>query len=265
MDKVSAIIPAWGETPFLERAVSSVRRQTLGDVECIVVAQPEDGPRTAAAARRSGVERAKGDWISFCDADDWMEPDALSKMLAEAEREGADCVCCGMVREFADGRSIRKPYEKDGPGDTCNALVNKIFRRELLEGLTLDDSIVFGEDLMVTAQALAKAKKIAVTDDAFYHYCENPASVTHRLDGRKRVLDLVRVGEILRSALPGPEYSRFHDSVARDALLLWIRYRLFDRRLWRLVRSRMAGPLLGDSRHGFLKKGALACAACIFD
>jgi len=47
--------------------------------------------------------------------------------------------------------------------------------------------------------------------------------------------------------------------------LLWIRYRLFDRKLWRALRSRMTGRLLSDPRHGIFKKGALACAACLFD
>ena len=45
--------------------------------------------------------------------------------------------------------------------------MNKLFRRELLANLMIDTSITLGEDLMVTAQALAKAKKVAVLDKAF--------------------------------------------------------------------------------------------------
>lgn len=265
MAKVSVVIPAWGETPLLERARALLQAQSCGGVELVVAAPSAGGPQTAVAARQAGLARATGEWIAFCDADDWMEPNALAEMLATAEREGADCVCCGLIRDRSDGMAVRKPFDRLGPSDTYNALVNKLFRRELLEGLMIDQSVTLGEDLMVVAQALAKAQKVTILDKAFYHYCENTSSITHRQDGRKRVADLARVDEILRAALPSPEHAAFHDRVTRDALLLWIRYRLFDKRLWRKLRSRMTGGLLADPRHGIVKKGALFCASCLFD
>ncbi len=265
MPRCSVIIPAWGETPFLERARHSVLAQTFPDVDVLVSAPPASAPQTATSARWAALEKAEGEWIAFCDADDWMERNAIAEMLAAAERESADCVCCGLVRDGVGGRSVCKPFDREGPSDTYNALVTKLFRRSLLEDILVDTSVKLGEDLMVVAQALRKARHVAVMDEAFYHYCENDASVTHVQDGRKRVEDLARVGEILRTAMPEPEYAAFHDRVTRDALLLWIRYRLFDRKLWRALRSRMTGRLLSDPRHGFLKKGALACAACLFD
>lgn len=263
--KVSVIIPAWGEVPFLERARESVLSQTYSNIEILVVAPKKDDPQTAVSARQAGIESANGDWIAFCDADDWIEPDTIEKMVAAAEREDADCVCCGMIRDNVDGKSIPRPYDGIGPNDTYNALVNKLFRRELLQNIIIDKQVTLGQDLMVSSQAIAKARKIVVLDNLFYHYCENMSSVTHVQNGRKRVENLVRVGEILRETMPGPEFADFHDRVTRDALLLWIRYRLFDRKLWRMLRSRMTGGLLSDPRHGIIKKGALACAACLFD
>ena len=262
---VTVIIPAWGDTPLLERACRSIHAQTRSDVELVVSAPGSSEPQTAIDARWNGLEAAKGEWIAFCDADDWMEPQAVASMVDVADREGADCVCCGIVRERTDGRMVRRPYDPEGPSDTYNAMYAKLFRRELLDGLVVDRAIVFGEDLMVTAQALAKAKKVVVLKEAFYHYCENSGSVTHVQDGRRRVEDMARVDEILRTVLRGTKYVAFHDRVTRDALLLWIRYRLFDRQLWRMLRARMTGGLLDDPRHGIIKKGALACAGCLFD
>lgn len=263
--QVSVIVPAWGETPYLRRALESLEAQTFKDVEIVVASPPLDGPQTLPAARLAGLSKAKGRWIAFCDADDWMEPWAIERMLAAAEECGADCVCSGVLRDAVDGTATLRKYDPAGPSDTFNSLCGKLFKRALLEGLKIDYTITRGEDLMATAQALRKAKKIAVLETPFYHYCENTASVTHRQDGRKRVEDLAKVGKILREAMPEKEYDAFHDRVTRDALLLWIRFLLLDRRLWRELRSRMKSGLLDDPRHGIIKKGALAFASCIFD
>ena len=102
-------------------------------------------------------KRATGEWITFCDADDWIEPDAIEKMVAAAQREDADCVCCGMLRDWRNGTSVFRPFDEMGPSDTYNAVVNKLFKRNLLENLKMDESVSLGEDLMVSAQAMAKA------------------------------------------------------------------------------------------------------------
>lgn len=262
--KVSVIIPAWGDTPYLDAAVASVKAQDFGDVEIVVAAPPPDGPQTTIAARMAGLAKSTGDWLMFCDADDWVDPRAVSKM-AEAAVGDVDVVCCGLMREHPDGSRTVKPFDRKGPSDTYNAVVNKLIRRELLEGLKLDYDVMLGEDLMMTAQALARARRVAVVDGAFYHYRENPSSVTHRQDGGRRVRDLARVGALLRKALPNPKYDDFHDRITRDAMLLWIRHRVGDRAVWRELRGRLKGGLLADPRHGLIKKGALFCASCLFD
>ena len=287
MPKVSVIIPVYNVEAYLRQCLDSVVNQTLREIEIVCV---DDGSTDGSAAileeyaakdvrikiikqgnagvnvaRKEGLKLASGEWITFCDADDWLEQDAIAEMVNVAKQEDADCVCCGMLRDWRNGTSVFRPFDEMGPSDTYNAVVNKLFKRNLLENLMMDESVSLGEDLMVSAQAMAKAKKIAVLEKGFYHYCENSSSMTHVQNGRKRVENLARVGEILREMMPSSEFADFHDRVTRDALLLWIRYRLFDRKLWRMLRSRMTGGLLADPRHGIIKKGALSCAACIFD
>lgn len=283
----SVIIPVYNAASSICACLDSVLGQTLRDIEAVCVNDGStDGSEEILAeyaakdsrlrvvnqgkagqteARSRGIKEAHGEWIAFCDADDWMERNAVAEMMAAAEREDADCVCCGIVRDGVDGVSIRKPFDCEGPSDTYNALCNKLFRRVLLADLVIDNSVTLGEDLMVAAQALRKAKKVVVLDEAFYHYCANSASVTHVQNGRKRVEDLARVGEILREAMPEAKFDDLHDRITRDALLLWIRYHLLDRNLWRKLRARMKGGLLSDKRHGIIKKSALACAGILFD
>ena len=75
------------EKPFLDRACASIRAQTFSWVELVVAAPPADAPQMANAARFAGLARVAGEWIAFCDADDWIEPDAIEEMVAAAERE----------------------------------------------------------------------------------------------------------------------------------------------------------------------------------
>lgn len=287
MAEISVVIPVYNAEKQLRRCLDSVLGQTFADIEVVcvddgstdsskdIIAECANADRRlklieqknsgSTATRMRGVGEATGDWLAFCDADDWLERDALQQMREAAEREGADCVCCGIFRDKPNGRGIARHADLEGPSDTFNCLYSKLFRREHFDSLAIDASVALGDDLMVTAQALRKARRVAVLDKPLYHYCENPSSITHVEDGRKRVEDLFRVNEILRSALPERKYDAFHDRVTRDALLLWIRFHLFDRALWRSMRSRMKGALLDDPRHGIIKKGALACAGRLFD
>ena len=262
--KVSVVIPAWGHPPYLDEALASIRAQTYRDIEIVIAAPPPDCPQTAPVARRTGLARVTGELVTFCDADDWVDREAIAEMV-KAMTDDVDVVCCGLVREHPDGSRTMRPFDRLGPSDTYNALVNKLFRREVLSELRIDTGVALGEDLMMTAQAFAKARRISILDRAFYHYREHPQSMTHRQPGRPRVMDLARVGALLRETLPEAQYDDFHDRLTRDAMLLWIRYRLFDRTLWRELRGRLKGGLLSDPRHGVLKKGALFCASCLFD
>jgi glycosyltransferase involved in cell wall biosynthesis len=104
---VSVIIPYFNAQPTIGRAVRSALIQTVSPVEIIVVddgslddvegalmefaaavtliRKPNAG---AASARNVGIERAKGEWIAFLDADDYWEPQKLERQLAVPETVG---------------------------------------------------------------------------------------------------------------------------------------------------------------------------------
>lgn len=263
MDRVSVIVPAWGRTPYLSEALASLTAQTFHDIEIVECKPPSVGSQTVNAARMAGVAKATGEWVAFLDADDTLEPVAVERLSAHAT-DGTDVVVSGLIR-----RGVKRLWKSDlwdtGPGDVFNCLGAKLFRRRLFDGLVRDDALLIGEDLLLTAQLLHRARRVAVVDCAFYNYRDNPTSVTHSLDGCQRVLDLARVGALLRETLSETRYDDFHDRVTRDALLMWIRHRVGDRNLWRELRGRLKSGLLADPRHGPLKKWALFGASLLFD
>jgi len=116
MAKVSLIVPVYNAEPWIEECMASIHAQTYKDIEIIVV---NDGStdnsssridrkdsrvsishtvhRGAAAARNTGIDLSTGEYIAFCDADDYLAPDAIEKMVAAMD--GVDMVC-GSFRKF---------------------------------------------------------------------------------------------------------------------------------------------------------------------
>lgn len=110
---VSVVVPTYNRPEPLRRAVESVRAQTYGNVELIVVDDcsptparqvladvPTDGfdtryirhaeNRGANAARNNGIEAASGEFVAFLDDDDEWEPTKTERQVAAFEESGPD-------------------------------------------------------------------------------------------------------------------------------------------------------------------------------
>ncbi|WP_172135677.1 glycosyltransferase [Adlercreutzia sp. ZJ473] len=112
MPKVSVIVPVYGVEPYLRQCLDSILRQTLENIEIIIVddGSPDDCPSIideyaeqdsriiaihkqnagVSAARNDGIKLASGDYVFFCDSDDWLPVDALKALLEAAEHASAD-------------------------------------------------------------------------------------------------------------------------------------------------------------------------------
>ena len=215
MPSLSIVLAVHGEQAFIEECVGSVLAQDgSSDVEIIAVddASPDHGPdvldRLAerdprvrvehvgerlgpAGARALGVSRASGDYVWFVNATDRVPQGALRRVLDRLRETDADLLILHHVRLGALGREHPGPHRKalekaaapgPGPLEELRALAhtaprefNKVFRRELIEGLRFGPG-AHGE-LTVTWPALLDARKIAALPEASYER-RRPANAT---------------------------------------------------------------------------------------
>lgn len=118
--KVSIIVPCYKVEQYLDRCVESLIRQSLDDIEIILVddGSPDSVPEMCdrwaerdtrirvvhkkneglGMACNSGLEIATGEYVAFVDSDDWVEPETYETMYNSAQKYNAQIVFCGIRR-----------------------------------------------------------------------------------------------------------------------------------------------------------------------
>ncbi|MDR1327629.1 MAG: glycosyltransferase [Heliobacteriaceae bacterium] len=213
MTKVSVIVPVYNSELYLEKTLESLINQTLKDIEIIcindgstdgsdkileqyadritVINQENSGQ---GAARNTGIEAAKGEFIAFMDADDWAESDFYEKLYNASAC--ADIVCGNTVyyenNKYVKNNFISKNTFKTkgilrNDGFDTYALIssgvvwNKIYRRETVKDLRFPTDTKF-EDTYYNFAAVLSADKIARVKNAVIYYNIHPGSDMTGLD-----------------------------------------------------------------------------------
>ena len=239
---VSIIIPVFNAKPYLDACLSSVCAQDCHDIEVIavddgstdgsgallaqwaardarvfVLAHAENANRGVAASRNLGLQRARGKYIWFVDADDRVRAGAVSHLLAIAEHRSADVVAFNACESGA-GSASQNLYAKPKPVNVmtgeawvrlsceqreCPHLVwLRFYRRAYLEkyGLKFREGIVH-EDIAWITEGDLRAQVFVYTDAVVYDYLHNPQSITRDASDAslmRRVESLFEVVEQLR-------------------------------------------------------------------
>lgn len=234
-EKISVIVPAYNCAQWLPRCIDSLLAQTYENIEIIVV-DDESKDNTLElmadycarfsnikvihkknggeyAARLTGVEHATGDWIGFVDADDEVEPQMYQRLLENAYAHDAQISHCGFKVIYSDGTieylqntGILHPQDRNTALRDLleeviveNGLPNKMFRRELFDGLKerMDFSIVNNGDLLMNYYLFEKADKAVFEDVCPYHYLIRQGSASRRKLNSHIIYDPIRVREII--------------------------------------------------------------------
>ena len=229
---VSVVVPAYNRGDCIERALTSIQVQTHGNWEALVV---DDGStdathdvvkglgrrdprirlirhgenRGAQAARNSGIDAARGEWISFLDSDDTWLPHSLGARLSVAVAEQVSVVHSGAAVLQKDG--VTKSYfvpamaghvYRDllmGEGPLFPAL---LVTREALERIGGLDARIAAFQEWDTALSLAKQYRFGFLPEATFVYdCRREDTMSKRFTNsgigyeqvfHKRYLDIWR-------------------------------------------------------------------------
>lgn len=208
---VSVVVAFHNAAPYFEQCLSSLTAQTLPGIEVILVdSASTDGSRAIAErccaehahvrllslpendgpapARNLGTRLARGEFLAYVDADDWVDVEMYARLYACAQRTDADVVLCDYdaymqkakaTRSSDQAGYLRQHDYRHGFTLTNHSLVafsahfgwNKLYRRSLIEryGISYPEGCLF-EDMPVHFNALFAARRIAVVPEALYHY-----------------------------------------------------------------------------------------------
>ncbi|MFE3447807.1 glycosyltransferase family 2 protein [Nonomuraea sp. NPDC059194] len=136
----------------------------------------------AGGPRNTGLDHARGRYVFFCDADDYLGPEALERMVATADRNGSDIVLGKIVGHGrrAPVSMFQRSVERADLGDSpvYNSLsCFKLYRREMLDrhGVRFAEGQMVGEDIVFSVHAYCHAEVISVVADYdCYHLVARP-------------------------------------------------------------------------------------------
>lgn len=262
MDKyrISLIVPIYGVEKYIAKFAESALDQTYQDLQFIFV---NDGTKDRSmeilrdlianryahlqsrivivdkengglpSARKAGLDVAEGEYVLFADSDDWMETDAVEKVMAKADETDADIVYFDLIKEYGNRTSYKR--EREYTGETKDDFivnmfnyksfgytVTKCFKRRLYtENVIYFPKLGMHEDIYLMSQIIFYAKSLAHIPEALYHYRkDNPDSFCAQ-DRLKRhvssTTNLLDLYEHYRDNLKGSPIERVAGSILMRA------------------------------------------------
>jgi len=228
--EVSVIVPIYRIEKYLPQCIDSLLSQSFLNFELILVddGSPDNCPRICdeyakadsrvkvihkkngglVSARKEGLKKANGKFITFVDGDDWVDKFYLDIMFKLADANEADLVVTGHFREFDSKIETIKPKNvgiyNEGDikkeilpnaiynGEFCEHGVstyvwNKLFKKELLDQILFNvpDDVVMGEDAAITFSYLTICKKIVISSTPLYYYRQRHDSIVKSVENPK--------------------------------------------------------------------------------
>ena len=208
---ISVIIPVCNVEKYLTKCLNSVIAQTYKNLEIILI---DDGSidtsgkicdkyaikdkrvlvihktnRNVAATRNVGLEMAHGEYITFVDSDDYLEPDMYEYLYNLVIKDKAAFSMCNVCSDegYYSKMQIKQPYQLITITEIFQFniwvyLWNKLYRKDFISRLRFNTTTTTGSDTLFNFE-LAKSKaSVALGNQPKYHYRinQNPNTLTKK-------------------------------------------------------------------------------------
>lgn len=224
---ITVIIPVYNVESFLKRCINSVVEQTYRELEIILV---DDGSLDNSGkicdemaktdsrilvyhkpngglsdARNYGTERAKGEFITFLDSDDYIAQDYVEHLVKLIVLYDADIACCASVKTYQDNENFNdkgdsaveimsgyEAVERLLTTDLYRLLVTawgKLYRTQIVKKYLFPKGRLH-EDEATTSKFYYESERVAVSYRKLYAYYQNPDGIM-RTRGTKKNEDVI--------------------------------------------------------------------------
>ena len=203
---ISILVPVYNASKHLDTCLDSIVKQDYKDYEVIIV---DDGStdgseyicnkyaeayrqikvihqenKGVSATRQTLLDNARGDYILFVDADDYIDSNALSQLVLMASHTKADVIQCSYISFNNDGECVYVPVKLKSRTEHLDilniimsdssqcALWNRLIRKIVIDdnGIRFGDGISLGEDRCFLLALYQNAISTTLLDFPFYHY-----------------------------------------------------------------------------------------------
>lgn len=222
MDKlISIIVPIYNAEKHLNKCLQSILMQTYKNFELLLIndgstddskelcedyAHQDDRVKLfnqenkgVLSARLRGIEEAKGSFIGWVDADDWIEKEYFENLIQLQMSTGADIIAAAHFHDIGNDHLVVKNSLESGiycPFKILDQILytgkffeygitpqlySKLFKADILKHIkAVDDKIIAGDDAAILYPTILEAETICVTELCGYHYIQHPQSITKK-------------------------------------------------------------------------------------
>ena len=229
MKKISVIVPIYNTQKELRKCLKSIACQTYRELEIICVddgstdksgeiaeefAKSDNRFRVVhkenggeSSARNMGLKMAVGEFVAFCDCDDWIDKEMYETLVSTMENEEVDMVAASWYKEtgsesqiirnelpvndkaFSRDELLRYLYMRDSYRGFAY-IWDKLYKREILNDqynnlILFDEELQLGGDVLYLAEIALNVKRAKYVNKAFYHYNQREESGCHTKDVNK--------------------------------------------------------------------------------
>jgi glycosyltransferase involved in cell wall biosynthesis len=277
---ISIIVPVYNVEKFLPKCIESIVNQTYTNFELILI---DDGSTDnsgnicdlfaendnrikvihqnnagVSTARNNGIKEARGDYICFVDADDWIEEDYLAHFTAKIQEKDYDIIITGYFYDYVKTGekkmyflSAQDTNNKEGfveiipqmeENNLLGSVWSKLFKKDIIKNnnLSFEINISYSEDTIFCWNYLFFINSIALVDYVGYHYIKDDFStLTKKMYPYEKIEEIACKMLVAKQKVTikyGLQYDLKFIQKVNDyylALMLWAAYSMYEKNYYK--------------------------------